>query len=258
METQKTFGFKMPRWEKYNNAEFAGLLHQLSALATAVGADAVKCQQDLLTSLAAADSAMTEMVAQTRASVLTQQIAEKDEEVNRLVRYIFATLKAQASAPAADVRNAAKAVIIVIAPYKNAEKKPYAEQNQLLRGMLHDLSKDSDNVNKAALTDAVAALAVALAEMGILIDQRNVETVANDLGEVKTQRDWSSALLDTLFCTAVANHYIDATDALADFIDNAEQIVKSADNALAHRLAALKKQEDEAEEQTNGSETPEA
>lgn len=178
------FGFKFPSLGKYNNAEFSAWVSRVNSLAMATGADVLKCGEEILNAIAQKAGILLEMVNSTKASVLTAKIAQKDEEVNQLHRFIFNVVKAQQKAPIKSVAESADAVMIAITPYKEASTKPYQEQNQLLKGMIHDLGKLAEDVVEIQLGSAVEALTLTVAQMDVLLSQRSSEQISSDLGRV--------------------------------------------------------------------------
>lgn len=249
------FGFKFPSMGKYNNAEFSAWVSRVNSLAMATGADVLKCGEEILNAIAQKAGILLEMVNSTKASVLTAKIAQKDEEVNQLHRFIFNVVKAQQKAPIKSIAESADAVMIALTPYKEASTKPYQEQNQLLKGMIHDLGKLAEEVVEIQLGSAVETLTLTIAQMDVLLSQRSSEQISSDLGQVKTQRVETEELLWELYSGVIAHARITPSEALEEFLAQSNKLIAEAESAYAHRISATKKEEDEEEETETENET---
>ena len=60
---------------------------------------------------------MTEIVAQSRASVETAQIAETDKKADELIVYLMATFRTNLTSPIQAMRNAAETLYLKTKPY---------------------------------------------------------------------------------------------------------------------------------------------
>lgn len=249
------FGFKFPYWGKFNNAEYGALVGNIKNLAIATGASALKCREELLQSITRKNDILVEMVNTAKASVLTADIADKDVVVNQLVAYIFSMVKAQQNSPIKQVAQSAARVLVAITPYKDAQYKAYQQQNQLLKGMLHDLGKLAEDVVEIQLGSAVENLTLAIAQMEVVIGQRNEEQMANDLGAVKDHRTEMDMLLEELFQGVIAHNHITPSEDLASFLANVNKLVADAEAVLAHRLSK-KDESDQDSDQDSDQEEP--
>lgn len=244
------FSFKMPNWAKFNNAEAVGFLTNWQSLVKATGVDALKCSEAVMAEYDEKVALLTDLVATAKASIYTEKIASADDKINQLVMYLFSAVKAQLKSPISSIKESAKVVQLAITPYKDAHKKSYQEQNQLVRGLLLDLAKFPSDVVALALDSVVESLTLALAQMEVLLNTRNQEQIDGDLGKVKDVRDEAFTLLNGIMTTVLCHHTLTPSEATEAFFASANKMVENAENALAHRLATTKKEEDEEETET--------
>ena len=73
----------------------------------------------LIDDIAANVNKMTDIVAQSRASVETAQIAEVDKKADELIIYLMATFRTNRTSPIQAMRTAAEALYLKTKPYVN-------------------------------------------------------------------------------------------------------------------------------------------
>ena len=84
------------RLGKFNNAEYTNFMNRTLNQAVAVGIEKIGASEALIDNITANVNKMTDIVAQSRASVETTQIAEVDKKADELIVYLM-----QHSAPTA-------------------------------------------------------------------------------------------------------------------------------------------------------------
>ena len=77
------------RLGKFNNAEYTNFMNRTLNQAVAVGIEKIGASEALIDNITANVNKMTEIVAQSRASVETAQIAETDKKADELIVYLM-------------------------------------------------------------------------------------------------------------------------------------------------------------------------
>lgn len=245
----KHFFVKTPRWGKWNGAEFAALVALICQHAVAVGAEVLKCGASL-TGLQNIVAKLTEMLAIQKGSALTEKIAQADQKVDSLLSYIFAMAKSMLKSPVASVVDAAKQMEVILKPYLKTGTLSYVEQLQMVDGLLLDINKKPELLSTLHLSEAVESLTLAVAQMKVLLSQRDQEHIDADLGQLAQVRQEAETLLTEFFTQTYANYIVSPSDEVAGFFASIDHAVDNAENALAVRQAKRSTKEDEEQEET--------
>ena len=105
------------RLGKFNNAEYTNFMNRTLNQAVAVGIEKIGASEALIDNITANVNKMTEIVAQSRASVETAQIAETDKKADELIVYLMATFRTNLTSPIQAMRNAAETIYLKTKPY---------------------------------------------------------------------------------------------------------------------------------------------
>lgn len=105
------------RLGKFNNAEYTNFMNRTLNQAVAVGIEKIGASEALIDNITANVNKMTEIVAQSRASVETAQIAETDKKADELIVYLMATFRTNLTSPIQAMRNAAETLYLKTKPY---------------------------------------------------------------------------------------------------------------------------------------------
>ena len=105
------------RLGKFNNAEYPNFMNRTLNQAVAVGIEKIGASEALIDNITANVNKMTEIVAQSRASVETAQIAETDKKADELIVYLMATFRTNLTSPIQAMRNAAETLYLKTKPY---------------------------------------------------------------------------------------------------------------------------------------------
>ena len=105
------------RLGKFNNAEYTNFMNCTLNQAVAVGIEKIGASEALIDNITANVNKMTEIVAQSRASVETAQIAETDKKADELIVYLMATFRTNLTSPIQAMRNAAETLYLKTKPY---------------------------------------------------------------------------------------------------------------------------------------------
>ena len=87
------------RLGKLNNAEYTNFMSRTLSQALAVGTEKIGVSEALIDNITANVNKMTDIVAQSRASVETAQIAEVDKKADELIVYLMATFRTNRTSP---------------------------------------------------------------------------------------------------------------------------------------------------------------
>ena len=128
------------RLGKFNNAEYTNFMNRTLNQAVAVGIEKIGASEALIDNITANVNKMTEIVAQSRASVETAQIAETDKKADELIIYLMATFRTNLTSPIQAMRNAAETLYLKTKPYVGCQMLPQGQQIQKMRGLLADIS----------------------------------------------------------------------------------------------------------------------
>ena len=105
------------RLGKFNNAEYTNFMNRTLSQAVAVGIEKIGASEALIDNSTANVNKMTDIVAQSRASVETDQIAETDKKADELIVYLMATFRTNLTSPIQAMRNAAETLYLKTKPY---------------------------------------------------------------------------------------------------------------------------------------------
>ena len=105
------------RLGKFNNAEYTNFMNRTLNQAVAVGIEKIGASEALIDNITANVNKMTDIVAQSRASVETVQIAEVDKKADELIVYLMATFRTNRTSPIQAMRTAAETLYLETKPY---------------------------------------------------------------------------------------------------------------------------------------------
>ena len=105
------------RLGKFNNAEYTNFMSRTLNQALATGVEKIGASETLIEGFTANVNKMTDIVAQSRASVETAQIAETDKKADELIVYLMATFRTNRTSPIQAMRTAAETLYLKTKPY---------------------------------------------------------------------------------------------------------------------------------------------
>ena len=234
------------RLGKFNNAEYTNFMNRTLNQAVAVGIEKIGASEALIDNITANVNKMTEIVAQSRASVETAQIAETDKKADELIVYLMATFRTNLTSPIQAMRNAAETLYLKTKPYVGCQTLPQGQQIQKMRGLLSDLSTAdmSAHITTLGLTAVVEELNTITAQYSTLIEQRTASQLANKLDAGKTVRleldEQYDDLVTIAFVTSVATPSKEATD----FVVYMNKLIADTETAYNQRVAQRGKKEE--------------
>ena len=240
------------RLGKFNNAEYTNFMNRTLNQALAAGVEKIGASETLIDGFTANVNKMTDIVAQSRASVETAQIAETDKKADELIVYLMATFRTNLTSPIQAMRTAAETLYLKTKPYVGCQTLPQGQQIQKMRGLLSDIStaEMSAHITTLGLTAVVEELNTITTQYSALIEQRTASQLANKLDAGKTVRleldEQYDDLVTIAFVTSVATPSKEATD----FVVYMNKLIADTDTAYNQRIAqrGKKKEEDSSSE----------
>lgn len=234
------------RLGKFNNAEYTNFMNRTLNQALATGVEKIGASETLIEGFTANVNKMTDIVAQSRASVETAQIAETDKKADELIVYLMATFRTNLTSPIQAMRTAAETLYLKTKPYVGCQTLPQGQQIQKMRGLLSDIStaEMSVHITTLGLTAVVEELNTITTQYSALIEQRTASQLANKLDAGKTVRleldEQYDDLVTIAFVTSVATPSREATD----FVVYMNKLIADTETAYNQRVAQRGKKED--------------
>ena len=239
------------RLGKFNNAEYTNFMSRTLNQALAAGVEKIGASETLIEGFTANVNKMTDIVAQSRASVETAQIAETDKKADELIVYLMATFRTNLTSPIQAMRTAAETLYLKTKPYVGCQTLPQGQQIQKMRGLLSDIStaEMSVHITTLGLTAVVEELNTITTQYSALIEQRTASQLANKLDAGKTVRleldEQYDDLVTIAFVTSVATPSREATD----FVVYMNKLIADTDTAYNQRIAQRGKKKEETEKE---------
>lgn len=237
---------KSPGLHKLNNAEYANLANRMLNLAADTGAEALGVEDNDLDRYSILFSQLNDLVARSYASAETAELEELDKQRDTLGKYIIDTVNAGQNLPIASKAAAAKALWLVLKPYKGFYNLPNQQETTVVSGMVLDLSKTENEPHIASLglTDFVNELNLVNTRYQTLTDQRTLSREAAKTDNSKTLRTEMDVLYDYIttvgFCMSVVN----PTEDTARFIAQLNAIIDETNTSYNQRIAQIKAAEE--------------
>ena len=239
------------RLGKFNNAEYTNFMSRTLNQALAAGVEKIGASETLIDGFTANVNKMTDIVAQSRASVETAQIAETDKKADELIVYLMATFRTNLTSPIQAMRTAAETLYLKTKPYVGCQTLPQGQQIQKMRGLLSDISTPemSAHITTLGLTAVVEELNTITTQYSALIEQRTASQLANKLDAGKTVRleldEQYDDLVTIAFVTSVATPSKEATD----FVVYMNKMIADTETAYNQRIAQREKKKEETEKE---------
>ena len=234
------------RLGKFNNAEYTNFMNRTLNQAVAVGIEKIGASETLIDNITANVNKMTDIVAQSRASVETAQIAEVDKKADELIVYLMATFRTNRTSPIQAMRTAAETLYLKTKPYVGCQTLPQGQQIQKMHGLLSDIttSEMSAHITTLGLSAVVEELGTITTQYSALIEQRSASQLANKLDAGKTVRleldEQYDDLVTIAFVTSVATPSKEATD----FVVYMNKLIADTETAYNQRIAQRGKKEE--------------
>lgn len=237
---------KSPGLHKLNNAEYANLANRMLNLAADTGAEALGVEDDDLDRYSVLLSQLNDLVSRSYASAETAELEELDKQRDTLGKYIIDTVNAGQNLPIASKAAAAKALWLVLKPYKGFHDLPNQQETTVVSGMVLDLSKTENepHVSSLGLTDFVNELNLVNTRYQTLTDQRTLSREAAKTDNSKTLRTEMDALYDYITTVGFCMSVVTPTEDTARFIAQLNAIIDETNTSYNQRIAQTKAAEE--------------
>lgn len=239
------------RLGKFNNAEYTNFMNRTLNQAVAVGIEKIGASEALIDNITANVNKMTEIVAQSLASVETAQIAETDKKADELIVYLMATFRTNLTSPIQAMRNAAETLYLKTKPYVGCQTLPQGQQIQKMRGLLSDIStaEMSVHITTLGLTAVVEELNTITTQYSALIEQRTASQLANKLDAGKTVRLELDEQYDDLVTIAFVTSVATPSKEVTDFVVYMNKLIADTETAYNQRIAQRGKKKEDTEKE---------
>ena len=241
---------------KLNNAEYTNFMNRTLNQAVAVGIEKIGASDTLIDGITANVNKMTDIVAQSRASVETAQIAEVDKKADELIVYLMATFRTNRTSPIQAMHTPAEALYLKTKPYVGCQTLPQGQQIQKMRGLLSDLTGTEmpAHIQTLGLSAVVEELNTVTAQYSNLIEQRSMSQLANKVDASKTVRMELDMQYDDLVTIAFVTSVATPSKEVTDFVVYMNKLIADTNAAYNQRIAqsGKKKEEDTSDETSVG------
>lgn len=226
-------------FSRLNNAEYTYFAGQVMNRILTDTAEALHVSATTLAAYKANQEKMVELVAQSRISEETAEIAEVDTEEDAIIVYINATIRNAKSSPISDKKAAGTALYNATKPYIGIQRLPQRQQVQKVSGLLADLAKEdvAVHIETLGLIEEVERLDSLNARYLNLLTKRADSQVANAVEASKPIRTEMDAQYDELITTAWAFSIATPSETLTNFIVFVNKLIDDTVTAYNQRTA---------------------
>lgn len=229
----------VPRFGKFNNAEYTYVLESILSLTNAIGRETLGASEAQVKAVADGVAHMTQLVAQSRAFVETAEIEAIDRQADALIVYLLQSFRTERKSPIAARASAAQALYLKTKPYIGCQTLPYAQQIQTMRGLLSDLSQTdmATHITTLGLSAVVDELTATTAMYDIKMQSRSVAQLQNYIAPAKEIRPALDEAVDDLLTIAFVTSVATPSDDTARYVDHVNKIFDDANIAYNRRIA---------------------
>lgn len=227
---------------RLNNAEYTYFAQQVSNLIHEGTAEKLHVKTETLADFDANLKLLTDIVAQSRISDETAEIAVVDKEADDLITYILSTIRNGRQSPVAAQKSAATTLYNATKTYAGIQQMAQRQEVQQARGLLTDLAKDDlkAHVQTLALQSAVDQLSTTIDRYASLLESRATSQMAANLGAAKPVRLKMNAEYDEMTTVAFAFSIAVPATELTTFITKLNKLIDDTTTAYNQSRAQMK------------------
>lgn len=234
---------------KLNNAEYTNFSTRVLSLVNQAGTlepgsgSALGIEAEVIEEYGSLLETMNDIVAQSRTSDRTAELADTDKQRDDLVVYLFNSIRTRKTSPVAAEKLAATSLYNALKPYVGCYRSPAQQETVQIKGLLTDARKaeNAANVETLSLTNVLSELETANDEYARLTELRTEERAATRLDESKTVRARMDALYDYIATVAFVQSVSSPTDATAAFVSNLNALIDETNALYNQRIAQAKR-----------------
>lgn len=226
-----------------NNAEYTYFAGQIASRIMADGVEALHVSAETLAAYKANYDKMTDLVARSRISDETAEIAQVDSDEDALIVYLMGAIRNAKSSPISDKKTAGTTLYNATKPYTGMQRLPQRQQVQKVDGFLSDLAKEdlAAHIATLGLTEEVERLDFLNARYSTLLTKRAESQVANAVEASKPIRTEMDAQYDEMITTAWAFSIAAPSETLTNFIVFVNKLIDDTVTAYNQRTAQSSK-----------------
>lgn len=241
-------------------AEFSYVSAQIVSRVEADGIESLKIPQEMFDSYKEHAKLLSDLVAKSRISQETVMIAEVRENVKTTLLDFFTSIRAAKKSSLASRKEAGTFLYNLAKPCVGAYRLALRTLIEKVKTLLGELSKDdaTPHVVTLGLNDVIAQLSSLNARLGVLVDTRAVNQLANETETSYKLRKEMNEMFKSMMFVVIGSNLLEPTDVRTDFIAYVEKVIAEATTESRQRKAQSGKktgESDAASDATTG-ETP--
>jgi len=188
---------------------------------------------------------------ESQASANSELLIKKNDERDRLLKYIFGAVRNGQLSPEKDKEEAATRLSIVMNPYAGIRKESFDRETAHVDGLIKDLKKTENaaDASKLGLSSDIAKLETVNKEFDTIYNDRSKKWADNKLPKTTDVRNRTDAIFERILLVLQYKYVYGATPVepeliaklIARFNKRAEEIDASYKQGLALRKAAAEK-----------------
>ncbi|MGV8091551.1 MAG: DUF6261 family protein [Mangrovibacterium sp.] len=126
---------------RLNNAEYLAFMTGVRKLIDKATPEKLMVDSETLTAFDAGLNQLTDLMIKLRGNEETAQMAELDNERDRLVRYLMVTVRYASKSPITEHQEAGAKLWLLLQPYRNMAQLPNGQETERVEGLLYDFAK---------------------------------------------------------------------------------------------------------------------
>lgn len=246
--------------QRVNNAEYSFFSAQFVSRVEADSLEALKIPQTLFDPYKANATLLSDLVAKSRISHETAQIVEVRGNVKTILLDLLTSIRTAKKSTLAVRKEAGTFLYNVTKPYVGAYRLALRELIEKVKGLLTDLSKEdaATHVSTLGLNDILAELSSQNARLGILVNTRTANQLANATETSLQLRKEMNASLESMMFVVIGHNLVEPSDVRTDFITYVEKLITDILTEYKQRRAhsGVKTETSDTESDTTTDETP--
>lgn len=232
--------------QRLNAAEYLNLMSRLEELIETATAAGVGLTEEEKAEFSALVDKLRKRVNYSTASSLTSALDALEKQRDSLLTYLFAIINNGVNLPIAALSEAAKALELLIRPYKDTQSLPDQQETVVIEGLLRDLDEATARTNLAALnlTAVAEELKSVNGQFATLTRQRAEEAEAKNMASetVMATRERLDPVFNAIQIITQAESVAKPTEVTAAFIRNFNAALREVKRLNSIRLGGSKEE----------------
>lgn len=232
--------------QRLNAAEYLNLMSRLEELIETATAAGVGLTEEEKAEFSALVDKLRKRVNYSTASSLTSALDALEKQRDSLLTYLFAIINNGVNLPIAALSEAAKALELLIRPYKDTQSLPDQQETVVIEGLLRNLDEATARTNLAALnlTAVAEELKSVNGQFATLTRQRAEEAEAKNMASetVMATRERLDPVFNAIQIITQAESIAKPTEVTAAFIQNFNAALREVKRLNSIRLGGSKEE----------------